>query len=257
MMKKPFSKISDAFWAGYEGKTPPEDTGRIGRVAHALGASSLRQHKMAAEAFDQRERDILAGAIEAAQGPARTALEIVRNLIALPQDGTFVPAARSVTQMPEGPAFTWLIDMHYGKNINPHANHSIPLAQPLGTLILKDPEGVQPHLTTSVHCISITPRWPVDKHDNPIAPPYVEIDMNLPTHYTEMSPTGEFTGGVTVTIGGDGLPIELGLARTNQSGYTPTSLEERVPEIGILLESVHESVRATQALYDGLPGNNQ
>jgi hypothetical protein len=237
-------KTREAFISGQKGETAPKDFGKMRRLAHRMGANSLRRMVAQDELQEAAMTSTIDETIARAKGPNKQVLEIIKASKGLP-----LPNAGSnphwgymrTDKDGSNPRKEWYIKLDTKGNDN-----STPLVESLGMLDFGVDDPAVGTQSTYVRNLSLHVSAPCDQNGNPTGLPSTEIFVNAHSK-DRLFDDPTYTGGVKLTLGQDGEISSLGTTRANEHGYK--SEEGAAANLEGFLQGVQNSVTETAARY--------
>lgn len=274
-------KIIDAYRAGQHGdELSDEDKarkrgGRIIRAAHRLGKKSGEALDAQDAAFEREQARVLDAAVEQAQGPNKTALQIIKTLGRIPHQKPSRPAGytRSIDGETREPLSNdWLAiveDSTHASKDPSRSGGTVLSGSPLGHLKITDMEldkndgfnkfamslgGLtEPPSEMSIPVDSLTIATSAPLHQESMLRPKTTLYLNSrPYHVDERDYNRPHAETVTLQIGPDGQVKELVVSAPNVSGLVHIDTTKATVEAGVLLESVLMAAEQTATMYEEL-----
>jgi hypothetical protein len=238
--------IAEAYRSGEGGDGLRPGRGFTARTAYLAGRLSLRLAEWGDRVERKAEVALLNRAIQAAQGPNRAALEIIKTAKSLPHHAASSRWNRIVYLEPNGTvgAHQWQTWLGHRQAIDPHASDYAPLAGPLNPLEIQTPTGV---LSTAVENLVITCTHPLLE-----TPPRTRLHVNQFTYdgvCDSTAPASPVDRQVMIDIDEHGTVSRIAIAEAGDDTFDEKDPAQFRPHITPFLEGARTVLGATERMY--------
>lgn len=236
--------IRNAYRSGQEGQQPPMNGGRLQRAAHHLGRRSMEKIAALDAALETGKMRQFEGAYEAAQGPNRQVMDVLRATSQIPHQDRNSQKWGSTVVYPDHSEVNWVASLQIGADQDPSRPRKTPLAASAGALHIDSTQWGHNGYRVPVDNIHVSVSAPISpvSADGPVTTPVIgqprsTIWFNTreydPNTYT-LDDAGDFRDQARVDISPDGTIERVGIALSNASGYTdldPTQVTINLSEV--------------------------
>lgn len=278
-------KIRDTYLEGQSGEPLRRPNSRMHRIAHRLGQASGRSIEKQNAALDAAHVRTFEAALEAAKGPNKTALEIIKAAAAIPHQGSSEPLwgtgeTDPSVRMSDGYhkviAKKWYASFVHvpSTTAESRADHAIPVTRNLGHLrmdslywndhpfFIGNSRTPDNEIRVPVDNLSVSVNAPLNDNGVP-QPASTRIRLNARQYHAgneystreerQRDYQREFAEKLTFCIDAEGNLTELLVSKENASGMVKLDTERAVLGVEDFLQEVLASVQDTAAAYQGIP----